>query len=39
MRLCVADIVMQAMQSLDLQYPEVDDKERQRFDEMREILG
>ena len=39
MRLCVADIVMQAMQSLDLQYPELDEKERQRFDEMREILG
>lgn len=39
MRLCVADIVMQAMQSLGLQYPELDEKERQRFDEMRKILG
>ena len=39
MRLCVADIIMQAMQSLNLHYPEIDEKEKQRFDEMREILG
>jgi PPK2 family polyphosphate:nucleotide phosphotransferase len=38
MRLCVADIVMQAMESLELHYPEVDSKERERFDEMRKIL-
>ncbi len=38
MRLCVADIVMQAMESLELHYPRVDDKERERFDEMRDIL-
>jgi len=39
MRVCVANIIKQAMQSLDPQYPEVDEKERQRFDEMRKILG
>jgi len=39
MRLCVADIIHQSMSSLNLNYPSVDDKERQRFDEMRSILG
>jgi polyphosphate kinase 2 (PPK2 family) len=38
MRLCVAEIVMQAMESLELHYPKVDAKERGRFDEMRKIL-
>jgi PPK2 family polyphosphate:nucleotide phosphotransferase len=38
MRLCVAEIVRQAMESLELHYPEVDTKERGRFDEMRKIL-
>lgn len=39
MRVCVADIVTRAMESLNPDYPELDAKERQRFDEMREILG
>ncbi len=38
MRLCVAEIIYQSMKSLDLHYPVVDEKERQRFDEMREAL-
>ncbi len=38
MRLCVAEIIKQSMRSLDLHYPKVDDKERNRFDEMRAIL-
>lgn len=39
MRVCVVDIVMRAMASLNPRYPELDDKERKRFDEMRKILG
>ena len=38
MRLCVAEIVVDALKSLDLRYPEVDGKERERFDEMRTLL-
>jgi len=38
MRHCVAEIIYQSMKSLDLHYPVVDASERERFDEMREIL-
>ena len=38
MRLTVAQIIRQTMQSLSLTYPEVDAKEQQRFDEMRKLL-
>ena len=38
MRMTVADIVVRAMQSLDLHYPEVHEKERRHFDEMRRQL-
>lgn len=38
MRLSVADIVVQAMQSLDLHYPEVEAGERQHFEAMRQQL-
>lgn len=38
MRFCVADILVKAMESLDLRYPEVAENERSRFDEMRQIL-
>jgi PPK2 family polyphosphate:nucleotide phosphotransferase len=38
MRLCVADIVVQAMQSLKMHYPEVEEKELAHFDAMRQQL-
>lgn len=38
MRLRVAEIVRQTMESLALEYPKVDAKEQARFDEMREKL-
>jgi polyphosphate kinase 2 (PPK2 family) len=38
MRLTVAEIVAETLRRLDLRYPEVDAKERQRFDEMRTLL-
>lgn len=38
MRLCVADILVRAMESLDLHYPRVDPKEQARFGEMRRLL-
>lgn len=39
MRLCVATIIRQALETLVLEYPQVDDKERERFDEMRKALS
>jgi PPK2 family polyphosphate:nucleotide phosphotransferase len=38
MRLTVAKIIRQTMESLTLEYPKVDAKEQARFDEMRQIL-
>ena len=38
MRMCVADIVVRAMQSLQLHYPLVGDRERSQFDAMRRLL-
>ncbi len=38
MRVQVAKILVDTLQSLDLHYPKVDDKERARFDEMRRLL-
>jgi PPK2 family polyphosphate:nucleotide phosphotransferase len=38
MRLCVADIVVQAMQSLKMHYPEAEAGEREHFDAMRRQL-
>ncbi len=38
MRLTVAKIIRQTMESLALEYPKVDKKERARFDEMRKLL-
>ncbi len=38
MRLCVAEIVAATLEGLGLRYPEVDPKERKRFDEMRALL-
>lgn len=38
MRLTVAKIVRKTMESLALEYPKVDAKERARFDEMRKLL-
>jgi cyclopropane fatty-acyl-phospholipid synthase-like methyltransferase len=38
MRLCVADIVVQDMQSLRMHYPEVEAREREHFDAMRRQL-
>lgn len=38
MRLQVAQIVVDALESLDLKYPEVGEGERARFDEMRALL-
>ncbi len=38
MRLTVAGIVVEALRGLGLRYPEVDNKERARFDEMRQLL-
>ena len=38
MRETVADIVVRTLSALDLRYPEVDEKTRERFGEIREIL-
>jgi PPK2 family polyphosphate:nucleotide phosphotransferase len=38
MRMCVADIVVRAMHSLEMHFPQVGDRERDRFDEMRRLL-
>ena len=38
MRETVADIVVRTLSALDLRYPEVDDKTRERFDEIRGVL-
>jgi polyphosphate kinase 2 (PPK2 family) len=38
MRLRVAEIVVDTLKSLGLRYPEVDEKERVRFEEMRTLL-
>ncbi|MBT8130913.1 MAG: polyphosphate kinase 2 family protein, partial [Gammaproteobacteria bacterium] len=38
MRLTVARIVLASMEKLNLAYPEVDNKVRARFDEMRQLL-
>ncbi|MEN8175985.1 MAG: PPK2 family polyphosphate kinase [Pseudomonadota bacterium] len=38
MRLCVADIVVRALESLDLHYPEAATKERAHFENMRKQL-
>ena len=38
LRLTVARIIRQTMQSLALEYPKVDEKEKARFDEMRGLL-
>ena len=38
MRVQVAKILVDTLQSLDLHYPKVDDRERARFDEMRRLL-
>ncbi len=38
MRLTVAGIVVESLKRLGLRYPEVDAKERARFDEMRQLL-
>ena len=39
MRATVADIVVRTLQSLDLQWPKLDDAEREKFGEMRKLLG
>ncbi|MBT8123104.1 MAG: polyphosphate kinase 2 family protein, partial [Gammaproteobacteria bacterium] len=38
MRMAVADIVVRAMQSLDMHYPEVHEDERRHFEELRKQL-
>ncbi len=38
MRMTVADLVVRTLESLGLAYPEVDPAERERFDEMRNLL-
>lgn len=38
MRMVVAETVVRTLESLDLRYPEAPDRERDRFDEMRELL-
>jgi PPK2 family polyphosphate:nucleotide phosphotransferase len=38
MRLQVAEVVLQALKSLDMAYPEVDDAEKAKFDEYRQRL-
>ncbi len=38
MRVCVAETIVRAMQSLSLNYPKVSPKERAKFDEMRALL-
>jgi PPK2 family polyphosphate:nucleotide phosphotransferase len=37
-RMCVAAIVVQTLRSLDLRYPEPEEKQRERFAEMRRLL-
>ena len=39
MRCCVAEIVVQSLQQLQLKYPQLDKKERARFSEMRKLLA
>ncbi len=39
MRLQVAEIIVSSLQKLGLRYPEVDKKERAKFDEMRTLLN
>ena len=39
MRATVAEIIVDALQSLDLKFPTLDSAEKQRFQEMRERLG
>ena len=38
MRVCVAELIVQSLKRLNLAYPEVNDDERAKFDEMRKIL-
>ena len=38
LRLTVARILVETLKGLGLKYPEVDEKEKARFDEMRTIL-
>lgn len=38
MRLCVADIIVKNLQTLDLHYPKVSAADKKRFDKMRRIL-
>ena len=38
MRATVAELVVESMEGLGLHYPEIDEKERARFDEMRALL-
>jgi PPK2 family polyphosphate:nucleotide phosphotransferase len=38
MRVCVAEIIRDTLKSFAMEYPEVDEKERTRFAEMRRIL-
>ncbi len=38
MRRTVAELIVQNLQSLNMHYPQVDPKEKARFDEMRELL-
>lgn len=38
MRMCVADIIVQTLKSLDMRYPNLDAGERARFEEMRQHL-
>jgi PPK2 family polyphosphate:nucleotide phosphotransferase len=39
MRQMVADLIVKNLQSLDMAYPQVDPKEKERFDKMRSILN
>ena len=39
MRMTVAELLVETLESLDLHYPSIAEKDRARFDEMREILG
>jgi hypothetical protein len=38
MRLCVADIIVKSLDSLDLHYPKVAAEDLDRFDELRRVL-
>lgn len=38
MRVCVGEIIAETLEGLGLQYPEVNSKERAKFDEMRALL-